>query len=161
MGRMLQFMDTMTQASLVLADPATSQAGGGAHTPTAQALGHATILYQTPGALPTVGAQPITAVVPEPRPTADGDSQRGHTGRGHPSKPPYSAPPPPPRGAPVRSYFSVMPESSYCPPAIQGFSGGYLGPQGSSDSYFSAMPESSYRPPAMQASSNGSTGHQG
>ncbi|XP_070005133.1 uncharacterized protein [Nicotiana sylvestris] len=54
-----------------------------------------------------------------------------------------------------------MPESSYHPPAIQGSSGGYSGPQGSSDSYFSAMPESSYLPPAIQASSSGSTGHQG
>jgi len=36
---MLRFMDNMTQASLFLADPATSQAGGGAQTPTAQAHG--------------------------------------------------------------------------------------------------------------------------
>jgi len=35
MGRMLRFMDSMSQACLFLADPATSQAGGGAQTPTA------------------------------------------------------------------------------------------------------------------------------
>ncbi|XP_070007971.1 uncharacterized protein [Nicotiana sylvestris] len=66
---------------------------------------------------------------------------------------PYSAPPPPPRGSPVRPYFSAMPESSYRLPAIQGSSGGYSSPQGSSDSYFSAIPESSYHPLAIQASS--------
>ncbi|XP_070007580.1 uncharacterized protein [Nicotiana sylvestris] len=86
---------------------------------------------------------------------------RGHFGRGQPSRSPYSAPPPPPRGAPVRPYFSAIPESSYRPPAIQGSFGGYSGPHDSSDSYFSAMPESLYRPPAIQASSSGSTRHQG
>ncbi|XP_070003178.1 uncharacterized protein [Nicotiana sylvestris] len=85
---------------------------------------------------------------------------RGHYKRGQSSRPPYSAPPPPPRGAPVRPYFSAMPESSYCPPAIQGSSGCYSGPHGSSDSYLSAMLESSYRPLALQASSSESTGHQ-
>ncbi|XP_070020539.1 uncharacterized protein [Nicotiana sylvestris] len=85
---------------------------------------------------------------------------RGHFGRGHPSRPPYSAPPPPPRGAPIRPYFSAKLESSYRPPAIQGFSGGYSGHQGSSSVYFSAMPESSYRPPAIQGSSSGYSGHQ-
>ncbi|XP_070003187.1 uncharacterized protein [Nicotiana sylvestris] len=85
---------------------------------------------------------------------------RGQFGRGQPSRPPYSAPPPA-RGAPMHPYFSTIPESSYRPPAIQGSFGGYSSPQGSFDSYFSAMPESSYRPPAIQASSNGSTGHQG
>ncbi|XP_070013824.1 uncharacterized protein [Nicotiana sylvestris] len=82
---------------------------------------------------------------------------RGQFERGHPGRPPYSAPPPA-RGAPARPYFSAIPESSYRPPAIQGSSGGYLGPQGSSDSYFSAMSKSSYRPPTIQASSSGSTG---
>ncbi|XP_019230414.1 PREDICTED: uncharacterized protein LOC109211336 [Nicotiana attenuata] len=126
--------------------PATSQAAGGVQTPTAHAPRHAAAVYQTPGTLPGDGAQPITGVAPEPRPA--------------PSRPPYSAPPPP-RAAPVRPYFSTIPESSYHPPAIQGSSGGYSGPQGSSNSYFSAIPESSYRPPAIQASSNGSTGYQG
>ncbi|XP_070025153.1 uncharacterized protein [Nicotiana sylvestris] len=41
MGRMLRFMDSMTQAGLFPADPTISQAGGGAQTPTAQAPGHA------------------------------------------------------------------------------------------------------------------------
>ena len=39
MGHMLWFMDNMTQAGLFPADPATSQAGGRAQTPTAQAHG--------------------------------------------------------------------------------------------------------------------------
>nr|XP_009603122.1 uncharacterized protein LOC104098159 [Nicotiana tomentosiformis] len=56
MGRMLRFIDTMTHAGLFPADPATSQAGGGAQTPTTQALGHAAAVYQTPGALPVGGA---------------------------------------------------------------------------------------------------------
>ncbi|XP_070016020.1 uncharacterized protein [Nicotiana sylvestris] len=54
-----------------------------------------------------------------------------------------------------------MLESYYRPPVIQGSSGGYSSPQGSSDSNFSAMLESSYRPPSIQTSSSGSTGHQG
>ena len=45
MGCMLWFMDSMTQAVLFAADPATSQAGGGAQTPTAQAPQHATTVY--------------------------------------------------------------------------------------------------------------------
>ncbi|XP_070049059.1 uncharacterized protein [Nicotiana tomentosiformis] len=40
MGRMLWFMDSMTQAGLFPADPATSQAGGRAQTPTAEAPGY-------------------------------------------------------------------------------------------------------------------------
>nr|XP_016492151.1 PREDICTED: cystinosin homolog [Nicotiana tabacum] len=42
MGRMLRFMETMTQVGLFLAYPATSQEGGGVETPTAQAHGQAT-----------------------------------------------------------------------------------------------------------------------
>nr|XP_009757805.1 PREDICTED: uncharacterized protein LOC104210575 [Nicotiana sylvestris] len=61
----------------------------------------------------------------------------------------------------MRPYFSAMPESSYCPLAIQGSSSGYSGHQVSSSSYFSAMPDSSYRPQAIQGSSSGSSGHQG
>nr|XP_016487375.1 PREDICTED: uncharacterized protein LOC107807480 [Nicotiana tabacum] len=76
MGRMLRFMDTMTQAGLFPADPTTSQAGEGAQTPTAQALGHTTTVYQTPGALPADGARPVAVVVPQPRPVVDGDSQK-------------------------------------------------------------------------------------
>ncbi|XP_070040718.1 uncharacterized protein [Nicotiana tomentosiformis] len=49
MGRMLRFMDTITQAGLFPADPATSQAGRGAHIPTTQAHGQATAVYQTQG----------------------------------------------------------------------------------------------------------------
>nr|XP_009760339.1 PREDICTED: uncharacterized protein LOC104212693 [Nicotiana sylvestris] len=85
---------------------------------------------------------------------------RGHSGRGQPSRLPYSVPPPPPRGTLVRPYFSVMLESSYRLPAIQGSSGGYSGHQGSSSTYFSAMPESSYRPSAIQGSFNGYSGQQ-
>ncbi|XP_070018179.1 uncharacterized protein [Nicotiana sylvestris] len=76
MGRMLRFMDTMTWDDLFPADPATSQAGGGTQTLTTQAPGHAAVVYQTPGALPTDGAQPVAAVVPEPRPAANGDPQK-------------------------------------------------------------------------------------
>ncbi|XP_070026199.1 uncharacterized protein [Nicotiana sylvestris] len=50
---------------------------------------------------------------------------RGHFGRGQPSRPPHSAPPPPSQGALVRPYFSAMTESSYHPPAVQGSSGRY------------------------------------
>uniref|UniRef100_A0A1U7VBV4 Synapsin-1-like n=1 Tax=Nicotiana sylvestris TaxID=4096 RepID=A0A1U7VBV4_NICSY len=53
---------------------------------------------------------------------------RGRFGRGQPSRPPCSAPPPA-RGAPVRPNFSAMPESLYRPPAIQGSSGGPSGQQ--------------------------------
>ncbi|XP_070020749.1 uncharacterized protein [Nicotiana sylvestris] len=290
-------MDSMTQAGLFPADPATSHAGGGAQTPTTPAPGHAAAVYQTPDALPANGDPPVAAVAPQPKPAVDGDSHklldrwtrlyppvfegerhedtqdfidrcrdrlhymrileshgvdfttfqlegrarrwwqsyvlgkpagsppitwgqfaqlfldryresseiccrvtpqysgmareveigteyqlveeiarriegyhqrgreqmqhdkrarffgefrgtpargRGQLGRDHPSRPPYSAPPSA-RGAPARPYFSAMPKSLYHPPAIQGSSGGYSGPQGSSDSYFSAMPESSYR----------------
>ncbi|XP_070025852.1 uncharacterized protein [Nicotiana sylvestris] len=71
---------------------------------------------------------------------------RGQFGRGYPSRPPFSVPPPA-RGALTRPYFSAMPESSYRPPAIQGSSSGYSGPPDSSGSYFSAMPET----PAAQS----------
>ncbi|XP_070015059.1 uncharacterized protein [Nicotiana sylvestris] len=84
---------------------------------------------------------------------------RGQFGRGQPSRPLDSAPPPT-RGAPACPYFNTMLESSYRPPAIQGSSSGYSCPQDSSNSYFSAMPESSYCPPAIQASSNGSISYQ-
>ncbi|XP_070020132.1 uncharacterized protein [Nicotiana sylvestris] len=60
---------------------------------------------------------------------------RGQFGRGQPNRPPYSTPPPPPRGDPVRPYFSTMPESSYRPLAIEGSSGRYSGHQGSSSGY--------------------------
>ncbi|XP_070039588.1 uncharacterized protein [Nicotiana tomentosiformis] len=46
--------------------------------------------------------------------------------RGQSSRPPFPSSPPP-RGALVQPYFSVMPESSYRPPAIQGSSSGYSG----------------------------------
>ncbi|XP_070044836.1 uncharacterized protein [Nicotiana tomentosiformis] len=54
---------------------------------------------------------------------------RGQFMRGQTSRPTNLAPPPP-RGAPVRPYFSAMPESSYRPPAIQGSSSGYSGHHG-------------------------------
>ncbi|XP_070054993.1 uncharacterized protein [Nicotiana tomentosiformis] len=54
---------------------------------------------------------------------------RGQFGRVQPSRPTYLTLPPP-WGAPVRPYFSAMPESSYRPPAIQGPSSGYSGHQG-------------------------------
>ncbi|XP_070041360.1 uncharacterized protein [Nicotiana tomentosiformis] len=59
-----------------IVDPATSQAGGGAHIPTAQAPGHATVVYQTPGALPMGGAQLVVAAILEPRPTPTGEPQK-------------------------------------------------------------------------------------
>ncbi|XP_070037055.1 uncharacterized protein [Nicotiana tomentosiformis] len=76
MGRMMRFMDTMTQAGLLPADTATSQAGGGAQTPTAQAHGHVTAVYQTPGTLPVAGAQPVAAAAPDPRPATAGEPQK-------------------------------------------------------------------------------------
>ncbi|XP_070048996.1 uncharacterized protein [Nicotiana tomentosiformis] len=75
MGRMLLFMDTMAQASLFPVDPATSQAIGGAQTPTAQAPRRTAVVYQTPGILPIGGAHLVTAAAPEPRPVVDGDPQ--------------------------------------------------------------------------------------
>ncbi|XP_070039525.1 uncharacterized protein [Nicotiana tomentosiformis] len=54
---------------------------------------------------------------------------KGQFGRDQPSRPTNLAPPPP-RGEPVRPYFSAMPESSYRPPAIQDSSSGYSGHQG-------------------------------
>ncbi|XP_070013593.1 uncharacterized protein [Nicotiana sylvestris] len=77
---------------------------------------------------------------------------RGNTGRGKPSRTPYLVPPPPPRDALVRPYFSAMLESSYRPPAIQGSSDGYSGHQGSSSAYFSSISESSYHLPVIQGS---------
>ncbi|XP_070045439.1 uncharacterized protein [Nicotiana tomentosiformis] len=53
---------------------------------------------------------------------------RGQFVRSQSSRPTYSAPPPS-RGAPVRPYFSAIPERSYHPPAIQGSSSGCSGPQ--------------------------------
>ncbi|XP_070031560.1 uncharacterized protein [Nicotiana tomentosiformis] len=75
-GHMLQFMDSMTQAGLFPADPATSQVGGRAQTPTAQAPGHATAVYQTPGALPVGGAQPVVTAISEHIPAAARDPYR-------------------------------------------------------------------------------------
>ncbi|XP_070045683.1 uncharacterized protein [Nicotiana tomentosiformis] len=66
----------MTLAGLFPRDPATSQTGGGAQTPNAQARGHATIVYQTPGALSVGKAQPVAAAIPEPRPTAVGEPHK-------------------------------------------------------------------------------------
>ncbi|XP_070049901.1 uncharacterized protein [Nicotiana tomentosiformis] len=68
---------------------------------------------------------------------------RGQFGRGHPSRPTYPAPPPP-RGAPVRPYFSAILESSYRPPAIQGSSGGYSGHQGQTLEKQSTAPRGCY-----------------
>ncbi|XP_070003507.1 uncharacterized protein [Nicotiana sylvestris] len=76
MGCMMRFMDFMTQAGLFPAGPATSQAGGGAQNPIAQAPGHAAAVYQTPGALLVDGAQPVASVAPQPRPAVDGDPQK-------------------------------------------------------------------------------------
>lgn len=72
MSRMLWFMDTLTQAGLFLADPTTSQAGGGAQTLDAQAPGHAAVVYQTLGTLLMGGAQPVAAAIPKPRPATAG-----------------------------------------------------------------------------------------
>ncbi|XP_070032380.1 uncharacterized protein [Nicotiana tomentosiformis] len=62
---------------------------------------------------------------------------RGQFGRGKTSRPTYpvSSPPHDPL---VRPYFSIMPESSYQPSAIQGSSGGYLGHQGQTSGQQSA-----------------------
>lgn len=76
MGRMLRFMDSMTQAGLFPVDSTTYQAGGVGQNPTAQAPGHATTIYQTSGTLPMGSARPVPAVAPEPRPAADDDSQK-------------------------------------------------------------------------------------
>ncbi|XP_019229914.1 PREDICTED: proline-rich protein 2-like [Nicotiana attenuata] len=84
---------------------------------------------------------------------------RGHTRRDQSGRPPYSRPTPP-RGTPVRPYFSAMPEGSYRPPPSQGSSSEYSGHQGSPSAYFNAMPESSYRPPAIQGPSGGYSGRQ-
>ncbi|XP_070035602.1 uncharacterized protein [Nicotiana tomentosiformis] len=58
--------------------------------------------------------------------------------RGQSSKPTYPAPPPP-RGAPVRPYFSAVPESSYRLPALQGSSSGYSGHRGQAFGHQSAV----------------------
>ncbi|XP_070054994.1 uncharacterized protein [Nicotiana tomentosiformis] len=68
---------------------------------------------------------------------------RGQFVRGQSSRNPYPTPPPP-RGAPVRPYFSAIPESSYRPPAIQGSSSGYSGPQGQTSSQRLIAPQSCY-----------------
>ncbi|XP_070028856.1 uncharacterized protein [Nicotiana sylvestris] len=44
------------------------------------------------------------------------------------------------QGAPVRPYFSAMPESSYCPQVIQGSSSGYSGYQGQTSGQQSTIP---------------------
>ncbi|XP_070041637.1 uncharacterized protein [Nicotiana tomentosiformis] len=59
------------------------------------------------------------------------------------SRHPYPAPLPP-LGALMRSYFSTMPESSYRPPAIQGSSSGYSGPQGQTSSQQPIAPKCCY-----------------
>ncbi|XP_070050701.1 uncharacterized protein [Nicotiana tomentosiformis] len=76
MGRKLRFIDTMTQVGLFPADSATSQVGGGAQTPTAQAPGNASAVYRTPGTLSVGGAQLVAVVAPEPRSVADGDPHK-------------------------------------------------------------------------------------
>lgn len=50
--------------------------GGGAQNPTAQAHGQAAAIYQTQGALPVGGAQPVAAAIPEPRSVAAADPQK-------------------------------------------------------------------------------------
>ncbi|XP_070041126.1 uncharacterized protein [Nicotiana tomentosiformis] len=55
------------------------------------------------------------------------------------SRPTYPTSPPP-RGAPMRPYFSAMPESSYSPPIIQGSSSGYSGHQGQTSSQQPTVP---------------------
>ncbi|XP_070049722.1 uncharacterized protein [Nicotiana tomentosiformis] len=76
LGRILQFMDTMTQFSLFLADPAISQVGGRAQSPTAQDHWQETAVYQTQGALHVGGTQPVATATPEPRPVAAADPQK-------------------------------------------------------------------------------------
>ncbi|XP_070050624.1 uncharacterized protein [Nicotiana tomentosiformis] len=68
---------------------------------------------------------------------------RGQFVRGQSCRPPYPAPPPP-RGAPIRPYFSAIPESSYRPPAIQCSSSQYSGPQGQTSSQRLIVPQSCY-----------------
>ncbi|XP_070045253.1 uncharacterized protein [Nicotiana tomentosiformis] len=63
--------------------------------------------------------------------------------RGQSSRPTYPTLLPP-RGAPVRPYFSAMPESSYWPPAIQGSSGGYSRHQGQASGQQSAVSRGCY-----------------
>ncbi|XP_070046904.1 uncharacterized protein [Nicotiana tomentosiformis] len=64
---------------------------------------------------------------------------RGQFVRGQSSRPTYPALPPP-GGAPVRPYFSAMPESSYRSPAIQGSSSGYSVHQGQTSGQQSTVP---------------------
>ncbi|XP_070036010.1 uncharacterized protein [Nicotiana tomentosiformis] len=64
---------------------------------------------------------------------------RGQFVRGQSNRPHYPAPPPP-QGALVRPYFSIIPESSYRPPAIQGSSNEYSGHQGQTSSQQSIIP---------------------
>nr|XP_018626664.1 zinc finger BED domain-containing protein RICESLEEPER 2-like [Nicotiana tomentosiformis] len=74
MGRMLRFMDSMMQGGLFPADPAISQAEGGAQNPTSQALGHAYVVYQTPNELPVDGAQSVAMTILKLRPYATSES---------------------------------------------------------------------------------------
>ncbi|XP_070045964.1 uncharacterized protein [Nicotiana tomentosiformis] len=57
-------------------NPATSQAGGGVQTLTAQAHGQAVAVYQTQGALPIGGARLVAAATPETIPAVAGDPHR-------------------------------------------------------------------------------------
>lgn len=75
-GRMLQFMDSMTQYGLFPTDPITSQMRGRAQTPKAQAPEHVAATYQTLYALPMGIAQPVVATLPEPRPAAFSEPQK-------------------------------------------------------------------------------------
>ncbi|XP_070057504.1 uncharacterized protein [Nicotiana tomentosiformis] len=68
---------------------------------------------------------------------------RGQFARGQSSRPTYPAPPPP-RGAPVRPYFSAILKSSYHPSAIQGSSSGSSGPQSQTQGQTSSAPRSCY-----------------
>ncbi|XP_070042937.1 uncharacterized protein [Nicotiana tomentosiformis] len=68
---------------------------------------------------------------------------RGQFGRGQPSRPTYPAPLPP-RGAPVRPYFSAMPESSYPLRAILGSFSWYSGHQGQTSGQQTTYPRGCY-----------------
>ncbi|XP_070003448.1 uncharacterized protein [Nicotiana sylvestris] len=74
MGRMLWFMDTVTQAGLFPADPATSEAGGRAQTPTAQASGHVAAVYS--GCITRGWGSASCCSGTRARPAADGDPQK-------------------------------------------------------------------------------------
>ncbi|XP_070045175.1 uncharacterized protein [Nicotiana tomentosiformis] len=68
---------------------------------------------------------------------------RGQFVRGQSSRPTYPAPLPS-RGAPVRPYFSAMPESSYHPPASQGSSSRYSSHQCQTSGQQSTIPIGCY-----------------